>query len=81
MKKLILNFKSKDSKKIKNYHLIARNNLIKDHKFFDTPVLTNIDYLQLITDNPLALDDDHPGKQTHQLLAQEIFRETKGLTL
>tara|TARA_B110000046_G_scaffold64379_1_gene71871 strand:+ start:25926 stop:26579 length:654 start_codon:yes stop_codon:yes gene_type:complete len=70
-----------NSKKIKNYHLIARNNLIKDHKFFDTPVLTNIDYLQLIIDNPLALDDDHPGKQTHQLLAQEIFRETKGLTL
>jgi|TARA_B100001094_G_C18153449_1_gene785056 hypothetical protein len=70
-----------NSKKIKNYHLMARNFMKKDYKFFDTPMLTETDYLQLIVENPLALDNDHPGKQTHQLLAQEIFEETKGLTL
>ena len=60
---------------------MARNFMKKDYKFFDTPMLTETDYLQLIVENPLALDNDHPGKQTHQLLAQEIFEETKGLTL
>jgi len=70
-----------NSKKIKNYHLITRNNLLKDYKFFDTPMLTKTDYLKLIIANPLALDNNHPGKQAHKLLAHEIFEETKGLTL
>ena len=69
-----------DSKKIKNYHIILHNYLRKDYKFFDTKIL-EIDYLELIKNNPLAMDNDHPGEMAHKLLAQDIFKETKGLTL
>ena len=70
-----------NSKNLKNYHLTVNNDLIHEHPFFNTPMLP-VDYMSIIQDprNPKALDNDHPGEQTHRRLAEKLWHLTLGLT-
>tara|TARA_B100000941_G_scaffold159898_1_gene113676 strand:- start:3058 stop:3654 length:597 start_codon:yes stop_codon:yes gene_type:complete len=64
------------SKKIKNYHLMPYNNKDKRKNlaFFDTNII-DIDYVNLITTNKLALDNSHPSEKTHRILAKKLFKQ------
>ena len=46
----------------------------KNLAFFDTNII-DIDYINLIATNTLALDNSHPSEKTHRILAKKLFKQ------
>ncbi len=68
-----------DKHGIRNYHTNVFGYNDTPPKFFDTKLL-NTNGKEYMYDS-LALDNAHPGEDVHSRLANELFVETKGLTL
>tara|TARA_Y200000002_G_scaffold344230_1_gene317311 strand:- start:533 stop:1249 length:717 start_codon:yes stop_codon:yes gene_type:complete len=67
-----------DTKQIKNYHMTLSYDQYT-YKWFDTDLLP-IDWQKIKDENPYAPDNQHPGSQAHQIVAQEVFKLTQGLS-